>query len=121
MPYKDKEKQRAYQLAWLQKRRLQWIELQGSICATCGKTEGPWEVDHIDPDTKVDHKVWSWSEVRRSEELSKCQLLCAQCHWDKTSEENSGWSHGITGYGYGCKCAVCKEAKKIQNARRSKK
>lgn len=125
MPYKDKEKQREYQRLKLQETRNSWIESQGSICATpgCGNTSGPWEVDHINPSTKISHRVWSWSESRRAEELSKCQLLCQQCHWNKTGKENSGWEHGQTGYSrYKCRCDVCvtitNEKKRENRARR---
>lgn len=46
------------------------------------------EVDHIDPDSKVSHTVWSWTPKRRELELSKCQVLCRKCHRRKTSMRN---------------------------------
>lgn len=44
------------------------------------------EVDHIDPDQKISHKVWSWAKPRRDAELAKCQVLCNKCHKNKTLE-----------------------------------
>lgn len=79
MPYRNPKRQRRYQREWLRRRRAEWIASQGGACARCGRTD--WlEVDHIDPTTKVDHRVWSWSEERRVPELAKCQVLCKRCH-----------------------------------------
>ena len=117
MAYKDKEKQREYQRNWLQRRRQAWIETQGPTCNNCGSTEGPWEVDHINPETKVSHNVWSWKESRRVEELSKCQLLCNTCHWEKSASARER-NHGLTLYGYGCRCEICYNAQSVSNKRR---
>ena len=115
MGYKDKEKQRAYQLAWMQKRRQEWIASQGTTCAECKTKDGPWEVDHIDRSTKIDHKVWSWSKVRMAVELEKCQLLCTSCHLEKTVSETyllrPRAEHGThSKYSKGCRCVDCKKA-----------
>jgi len=121
MGYKSKEEQREYQRNWLQKRRNSWIASKGSKCERCGKEDLPFEVDHIDRNSKVDHKVWSWSKERRELELSKCQLLCQLCHWSKTAEENSGltYNHGTsTAYQYGCRCVECVLEKKRINSLR---
>jgi 5-methylcytosine-specific restriction endonuclease McrA len=74
----------------------------------CGETERPFEIDHIDPKTKVSHRIWSWSAERREAELAKCQLLCVDCHYKKTGTENAtGQNHGETLYAKGCRCEIC--------------
>lgn len=74
------------------------------------------EVDHVDPKTKISHSVWSWSEKRRGEELSKCQVLCSPCHRKKTIKDLGQKQHGlgsVTRYRHdGCRCSGCKEAKR---------
>jgi 5-methylcytosine-specific restriction endonuclease McrA len=86
MPYIDHAKQNEYQRKWLAVRRTAWLAANGP-CVTCGSVED-LQVDHRDPALKVDHKVWSWSEERRAAELAKCQVLCKQCHLEKTVTES---------------------------------
>lgn len=86
MPYKNKEEQIAYQIAWMRKRREAWLNENGP-CVLCGS----WidlEVDHRDPATKVTHRVWSWAQSRREEELAKCQALCKACHEEKSAAQH---------------------------------
>jgi 5-methylcytosine-specific restriction endonuclease McrA len=113
MPYKDKEKQRAFQREHsarrYQERRNQWLESKGGKCATCGSPHD-LEVDHVDPTGKIDHSVWSWSDERRDKELSKCQPLCKSCHLKKTLE----WSRLIDGNG-NLFCGYCKQFKEPVN------
>lgn len=85
MSYIDRAKQRAYQTTALKRRRREWIAANGP-CQHCGSTER-LEVDHIDPETRVTHAVWSWSKLRRDAELAKCQVLCHDCHVKKTRED----------------------------------
>jgi hypothetical protein len=47
------------------------------------------ELDHKDHRQKVSHTIWSWSMERRDAELAKCQVLCHDCHLDKTNKEGS--------------------------------
>lgn len=104
------EKKKAYQREWIRKRRQAWIESQGSICANCGETNKPFELDHIDPKTKVSHNIWSWSAERREAELAKCQLLCEDCHMDKSIQELTvEYSHGEYRmyHDKGCRCQPC--------------
>ena len=69
------------------------------------------------PAMKVSHRIWSWSEKRRLEELDKTQVMCYSCHKAKTFSENG--RHGRSRYEAGCRCFICKEAKSVANARRA--
>ena len=68
-------------------KRLSWLQENGP-CRLCGSSDR-LQVDHIDRNTKVTHRIWTWSEKRRLEELSKCQVLCYPCHRIKSNKENS--------------------------------
>jgi len=117
VPYKDPEKQKAYQRQWMQKRRKAWFDENGP-CAECGSWKA-LELDHVDPSKKVDHKIWSWSKVRRLKELEKCQVLCGVCHTEKTASSlRRPIKHGaINGYkGYGCRCEACTDAQRLYQA-----
>lgn len=91
MPYKNRAQKNAYQRKWRAANRRRWIESQGGKCALCPETEYHLlQVDHIDRAQKVDHRVWSWSAVRRTVELAKCQVLCYFHHVEKSIAENRG-------------------------------
>lgn len=81
MPYKDPEKQREFQQRWYAARRAEFFA--GKSCKKCGSTE-QLRLDHIEPKSKTNHRVWSWSQIRRNIELAKCQILCEPCHKEKT-------------------------------------
>jgi len=94
MPYKDKAKQLAYQNAWMQKRRQDWLDANGP-CVDCGSDEN-LEVDHVDSEDKVTHRVWSWREDRRLAELAKCIVRCNVCHKIKSAKEHAKGSDNGT-------------------------
>ena len=73
---------REYQARWVRNRRLTWLKEHGP-CVQCGSWDD-LELDHKDPTQKVTHNVWSWSQERRDQELAKCQVLCEECHKQKT-------------------------------------
>lgn len=107
MPYKNIEKQRNWQLIWIKKRRIQWLTQNGP-CKQCGSWK-QLEVDHIKPETKINHRIWSWAKARRLKELAKCQVLCKKCHRIKSNlamriipPNGKGW------------CTRCKKFLKIQ-------
>ena len=93
MPYKDREKQRAYQRSWMKERREKWLEENGP-CVRCGSNK-ELRVDHKDPVKKISHRIWSWSDERREVELKKCQVLCEPCHEAKRENGLEG-SYKIT-------------------------
>jgi len=85
MPYKDPAQQRAYQREWMARRRAAWLAENGP-CVDCGSWDD-LQVDHIDPQAKVSHRVWNWADARRLAELAKCAVRCRQCHDEKTNEQ----------------------------------
>jgi len=118
MGYKDREKQRQFNREWRASRRQAWLDENGP-CVQCGSNQD-LEVDHIDPELKVTHNIWSWSEERRLAELSKCQVLCAECHKKKTYAQRKRRAvHGSDCmYNYhGCRCDLCRQ---YQSARMEK-
>jgi hypothetical protein len=109
MPYKDLKVQREYQRRWMAERRAEW--LADKACVKCGSVED-LEVDHIDRNQKVTHRVWSWTAARREAELAKCQVLCGSHHLEKTMAETYQAPHG-THHRYthhGCRCVECRKA-----------
>lgn len=110
---------RATAYAKVKARRKEWLDINGP-CVQCG-SQVELQVDHINPSTKVSHKVWSWSEERRLEELAKCQVLCRKCHEAKTSRENSKASpcDGVNTTNYyknKCRCDPCKRAASLKKS-----
>jgi len=126
MPYKNPLDKKIRQRNRISKRRKDWFDANGP-CKNCGSTE-KLEADHIDPSTKISDKFWSWSEQRMNEELEKCQVLCKNCHEDKTLKEQGREEskHGTIGRyknkKYNCRCNLCKRANTIyRRKQRAKK
>lgn len=122
MTYKDKKKQSSYQSEWVRQRREKWL-LENGPCKKCGSSLD-LELDHVDPNSKISHRVWSWSALRRDAELVKCQVLCKQCHLSKTEEERvEVWfAHGTstTYTKRKCRCDLCRDWKRQDNKRNVK-
>lgn len=85
MPHTLETRKRAYEK--IKVRKQNWFVNNGP-CVKCGSFED-LELDHINPNTKESHCVWSWSEERRNKELAKCQCLCNSCHRIKSNLECS--------------------------------
>lgn len=102
-----------------------WFEKNGP-CVNCGSRE-KLELDHKNRTDKISHRIWSWSEQRRSEELAKCQVLCRDCHKEKTYKELSilftkplsELKHGSSNaYNVrGCRCDRCKQYRRNRHLR----
>jgi len=109
---------RDYHRNYYYKRRAKLIAVLGDRCVTCGSTHD-LQFDHIDPAEKSfnisSNLTASNAEVLA--ELAKCQLLCMECHIEKTKQDNSGYQHG-TWYGFmhmKCVCAECSERRERHN------
>lgn len=85
MPIKDKQARLEYQREWVAERRKRFFA--DKSCVECGSTDR-LELDHIDRTTKISNRIWSWREDRRLAEISKCQILCHDCHKEKSSLES---------------------------------
>lgn len=106
MPYNDPERQKQYQRQWIARRRAVWFA--DKVCAGCGSTSS-LELHHLDPSTKVTHRIWSWAKERREAELAKCQVLCFDCHLQKSVAAMVTHQHGTWAMvgNHKCKCAEC--------------
>jgi 5-methylcytosine-specific restriction endonuclease McrA len=90
----------------------------GGKCSKCGSTED-LEFDHVIPQKKaggftITKRLAGVAESKLQEEIKKCQLLCWDCHNEKTQEElgrsSTKGRHGtLSTYRY-CKCAECRAA-----------
>ena len=92
-------------------KRLECIKLLGGKCVKCGSTHR-LEFDHIDNNIKnfrIASATRSWANLL--EELKLCQLLCYDCHLEKTLAERyiPPIKHGTPG-AYNnrkCRCDLC--------------
>lgn len=102
--HSDPELMRVYKRNWVAGRRRDWMA--GKSCEWCGSDER-LEIDHIDPGLKVTNTIWSWTTARRNVELSKCRVLCHDCHVKRHAAP-----HGTTGRykRHGCRCRECTDA-----------
>lgn len=78
-----------YQRKWIARRRSKWIEENGP-CVKCGSYNN-LEVDHVNPEEKEYNisQIWSRKEEIRDKELAKCQVLCHDCHKEKSKKDLS--------------------------------
>ena len=105
-----KEQHKEYMRVWCAKNRAAYMA--GKSCVQCGSTNS-LEVDHVDPEQKVTHRIWSWSLQRRLAELAKCQILCTDCHKVKTRAQRPVPEHGTVSRYSGiakCRCDLCRKA-----------
>lgn len=105
---RSRSRLRDYQRRWIADRRAAF--LAGKSCVECGSVDA-LELDHVDKASKVDHRIWSWSDDRRSAELAKCRVVCKPCHVERhAAERRSPLIHG-TRNAYKkklCRCDVCR-------------
>lgn len=113
MPYKNIKRQRQYQLDWVNKRRRTWFAKNGP-CQHCGCNQN-LELHHPNRTDKVEHKVWSWTQARRTAELDKCVVLCKACHLEITKWQlTKPIQHGThNAYASGCRCDQCRNGHRL--------
>lgn len=92
------------------------MQLLGNVCKNCGSID-KLEFDHIDPKTvtfRIGSYQLSYSWAKIEEEVKKCQLLCKDCHWEKTRQDRQldGKDHGTVNMytNYRCRCDECRKA-----------
>jgi 5-methylcytosine-specific restriction endonuclease McrA len=115
------EHMRDYMLKRYHRRRAQAVERLGGRCALCGSTQN-LEFDHTDPKKKkvnIARRLAGLAEAKWEDEIKKCQLLCRECHTDKSIKEQgktkAKGTHGTLSAYRWCgppKCEACKEAKR---------
>jgi hypothetical protein len=90
------------------KRKDAVIAQLGGKCVMCS-TSVNLEVDHINPKEKLYSigKLILGRNGLLQAELAKCQLLCVECHKQKTTEaQYVGHGGGLTGV-RNCRCTLC--------------
>lgn len=75
--------------AWRRRTKQQAVDLLGGACSRCGysKCLDALEFHHTDPTAKemrISSYLAGWERLRK--ELSKCVLLCANCHREVHAE-----------------------------------
>jgi hypothetical protein len=70
-----------------------WLrEVRSNPCTDCGKTYPPYvmEHDHRDPTLKLKSVSamarFGWSRERIITEIKKCDLVCSNCHKERTHQ-----------------------------------
>ena len=84
MGFKDKEKQKAYQNQWLQRRRKEWVRANGP-CRECGSSES-LTVARFGPAPKTSN-IWSLEPMKREAALKNCGVLCGVCFQNRRRRE----------------------------------
>lgn len=114
------EYMRQYMADRYHSKRQEIIDRLGGKCARCQSNKGPWHLDHKDKRKKTMRAsdLHSVNDQRFQQEIKNLQLLCEECHRDKTKES---WDystpkprHGTYWYfrRYGCRCQRCSKAYK---------
>lgn len=105
-----------YSVARALRHKAKLIEMLGGKCVCCGTTK-QLEFDHIDPaivSFRIGRKLGTYGIDILIAEAKKCQLLCTDCHLDKTLKENgkNRAIHGSAGMysNHGCRCQMCRSA-----------
>lgn len=121
MPYKDRDKQRAFQREWIKKRRAKWFETNGP-CEECGATEDLIAASPK-PGKPIPHRVWTYSDKRRDAVLSKCVVLCRSCYLERRwPAPEHGTLARYESRVHPCRCDACRAARNLaEHARRKRR
>jgi len=87
MPYKDPEVQKAKKKE-IRMRRMEFVKrLKERPCADCG-IQYPWYVmqfDHVgEKEFNLSDRKQGLSEAKLLAEIAKCEIVCANCHAERT-------------------------------------
>lgn len=103
-------------------KRQEIIDRLGGKCSRCGSTDGPLHLDHIDKKKKTMRAadMHSVNDKKFEEEIKNLQILCQDCHHDKSreawdySDRTPRATHGTYWMArrYKCKCPKCQKAYK---------
>jgi hypothetical protein len=97
-----REYHREYSRQYYHKRKQDMIDKLGGKCAICGSTNN-LQFDHVDAYSKSFSigKLLNYSKKTVEAELSKCQLLCCDCHLHKSKVDISNKMKGPNNAYYG--------------------
>ena len=87
MPYADPDRQRQAMRDWSRKRARMIDALKSGPCVDCGVSYPPYvmQFDHTGNDKfKPVSQMTNYSLERVLEEIKKCDLVCANCHAERT-------------------------------------
>ena len=87
MPWRDREKFNKYRNAWVKRRREFWDLLKEKPCTDCVVQYPPYVMqwDHITDDKNFTiGSNWQFGIDRILAEIEKCELVCANCHAERT-------------------------------------
>jgi len=93
--HRNRKKRYEYKKLYHRKRKVKLLNLFGNTCVSCGvkyngKNACIFHFHHTDPNTKkfdVGNQVVNKAWKTIVEEANKCDLLCANCHEMRHSEE----------------------------------
>ena len=83
---KQKENVNKRNIARYERNKQKYVDKLGGKCVKCGTTEH-LQFDHINPLEKSFTISSNFHRKDLDEELDKCQLLCWDCHMEKTKED----------------------------------
>ena len=103
------------------------FDILGYSCIRCCSEEY-LEIDHINPTAKNRRyragSIWLLPRKEFEIELTKCQVLCHNCHANKTLYERLERlkvQHNYSRYtNWGCRCEICCEAARVYYKERYK-
>ena len=88
MPTKDKEVFNRIRNAWVVRRREFFNEIKSVPCTDCGIQYPPYvmQFDHRTDEVKLFTIAsrWQLSKKRLLAEIAKCDIVCANCHAERT-------------------------------------
>lgn len=102
-----------YMLERYVRRRLAAISQLGGKCVRCGEDDQALlEFHHRDPSEKtftICGRLAGVSEQKLQDELSKCDLLCDDCH--KKPHASKSQCGTTARFAAGCRCEACRQAR----------